>query len=44
MTLNLDSLLLIGALVCFGLATVGLAARINFTALGLFLWALTLLV
>jgi hypothetical protein len=36
--------LLVGALISFGLATAGVPARINLVALGLFLWVLTLLV
>lgn len=33
--------LLIGAGVCFGLATANVATRINLVALGLLLWVLT---
>lgn len=40
----LDTILLIGAAVCFGLATLGVNARINLVALGLLLWVLTALI
>lgn len=42
--MTVDTLLLAGAVICFGLATFGVAARINLVALGLGLWALTLLI
>ena len=38
--MNIDLILLIGAAICFGLATFGVAARINLVALGLLLWVL----
>jgi len=44
MTLTLDLVLLIAALVCFALDAFGLFSRVNLTALGLALWVLTLLV
>ena len=45
MTLTLDLVLLIGALICFILAAVGVASsRINLLALGLALWVLSLLI
>lgn len=40
----LDLILLLGALVCFIAATVGVNARVNLTALGLALWVLASLV
>lgn len=40
----LDTLLIVAALICFGLAAFGVSARVNLTALGLFLWLLTSLV
>ena len=35
--------LIVGAFVCFLLAAIGVAARVNLVALGLALWVLTLL-
>lgn len=43
MTLTLSLVLLIVALVCFLLAAVNTAAKVNLVALGLALWVLTLL-
>lgn len=40
----IDTILIIVALVCFALATLGINARVNLVALGLFAWALTLLI
>ena len=40
----IDTILLIGAAICFGLATFGVNARISLVALGLLLWVLTLLI
>jgi hypothetical protein len=40
MTVTLGLLLKIIALICFALATFGVAARINLTAAGLFCWLL----
>lgn len=36
--------LLIAAVVCFGLAAANLATRVNLVALGLMLWAITVLI
>jgi hypothetical protein len=45
MTLTLDLVLLIAALICFALAAFGIgSSRVNLIALGLALWVLTLLV
>ena len=42
--MNADLLLLVAAAVCFALATFGVAARVNLTALGLLFWVLTQIV
>ena len=36
--------LLIGAVVCFGLATIGVPSKVNLIALGLTLWSASFLV
>lgn len=41
MVLTLDAALLVLAVICFALATVGVQARLNLLALGLLLWAAT---
>ena len=40
----IDTILLIGAAVCFGLAAFGVKVQVNTVALGLLLWVLTLLI
>ena len=40
----LDTILLIAALICFGLATFGVSAKVNLVALGLFCFVLTALI
>lgn len=42
--MSIDSLLIVAALVCFGLAAFGVSARVNLVALGLFFWVLTALI
>jgi len=39
--MSLHLILFVCAAICFGLATFGVAARINLVALGLLLWVLT---
>jgi hypothetical protein len=43
MQLNVSLVIVLLALVCFLLATANVSARINLTALGLFLWLLSTL-
>lgn len=40
----MDTVLLVGAVICFALATFGVQARINLAALGAGLWCLTFLI
>lgn len=42
--MGLDLLLMVAAVVCFGIAAAGIPAKINLVALGLGLWALTAIV
>ena len=44
MNVNLDVILTVLALVCFGLATANVGGKVNLVALGLFSLTLTLLV
>ena len=44
MKVTLDLILLIAAAICFALAAIGIASRINLVALGLLLWVLTLII
>lgn len=39
--MNLDTILIILALVCFAAATINVNARVNLIGAGLFLWLLT---
>ncbi len=39
--MSLQHVLLVVACICFGLATIGVATRINLVAAGLFCWSLT---
>lgn len=40
----LDTILIVVALICFGLAAFGVTSRVNLVAAGLFLWLLTSLI
>lgn len=42
--MTIDFVLLIAALICFGLAAFGVTSKVNLTALGLALWVLTAIV
>ncbi len=43
MVLTIDTVLLVAAAICFGLATFGVSTRISLVALGLLLWVITAL-